>query len=193
VNPKDKIGLTKAPLGLVPPALVIETAPAMANGAKKYGAYNWREEAVSLMVYLSAAQRHLLAYQDGEELAEDSGVKHLAHAAACIAIILDAASIGKLIDDRPTPGAAAKLLAAQSVQLAPVRDDKSAVLDMLKRSLDQLGIPYPPPLPPFKPGNSQGCTLKCHPDGRWGGISGIGQCDHHLGLSADIRRKASNQ
>ena len=113
-NPKDLIGLTKAPLRLVPPALVIETAPAMANGASKYGAYNWREHAVSVSVYLEALMRHVLAYWDGEEVATDSGVKHLAHASACLAIIFDAAAVGKLIDDRPLPGGASALLALQA-------------------------------------------------------------------------------
>lgn len=113
-NPKDLIGAKKAPLRLVPPALIIETAAAMRNGAEKYGPYNWREKAVSLMTYIEAAQRHLLAFADGEDFAEDSGVHHLAHAAACMAIIMDAMSIDKLIDDRPTPGAAAELLERQN-------------------------------------------------------------------------------
>jgi hypothetical protein len=85
----------------------------MANGAEKYGAYNWREHSVILSIYLEATLRHIYAYMDGEERAADSGVKHLAHAAACLAIIFDAESLGKLVDDRPLPGAAASLLAAQ--------------------------------------------------------------------------------
>ena len=121
-NPKDLIGLTKAPLRLVPPALIIETAPAMANGASKYGAYNWREHAVSVSVYLEALMRHVLAYWDGEEVATDSGVKHLAHASACLAIIFDAAAVGKLIDDRPLPGGASALLAVQARTTSGVRD-----------------------------------------------------------------------
>ena len=145
----------------------------MANGAKKYGAYNWRETGVQASIYFEAAMRHLLAWWDGEERAEDSGVKHLAHSAACLAIIFDADSIGKLIDDRPTPGAAAKLLAAQSVQQQPTEETWH-------------GVPSPPPLPPFKPGNSQGCTLACHPDGRWGGVTGIGSCAHHLALAPEL-------
>lgn len=113
-NPKDLIGAKKAPLRFVPPALIIETAPAMANGAAKYGPYNWREKGVSLMTYIEAAQRHMLSFADGEDYAEDSGVHHLSHAAACIAIVMDAASIGKLIDDRPLPGAASELLERQN-------------------------------------------------------------------------------
>jgi len=113
MNPKDLLGVKKSPVHLVPPALVIETAPAMANGADKYGPYNWREKEVKLSVYIAAAQRHLMAYWDGEDVAEDSGVNHLAHVAACIAIVLDAAAIGKLVDDRPPAGGAPALLARQ--------------------------------------------------------------------------------
>jgi hypothetical protein len=54
----------------------------------------------------------MLAWLDGEDNAEDSGQHHLGHALACIAIILDAEATGNLADDRPTPGAAAKLIKA---------------------------------------------------------------------------------
>lgn len=113
VNPKDLVGIKKAAVHLVPPALRLLAAPAMQDGAEKYGPYNWREKAVKMSVYLAAAQRHIDAYWDGEELAEDSGIDHLSHAAACLAIIADARAIGKLVDDRPVPGGAPKLLKEQ--------------------------------------------------------------------------------
>lgn len=112
-NPKDLIGAKKAPLHLVPPALLIETAAALANGAEKYGPYNWREKSVAASAYYSAAMRHLTAWWDGEDSAQDSGVDHLAHVAGCLAILLDARSIERMIDDRPIAGGAAGLLAAQ--------------------------------------------------------------------------------
>jgi hypothetical protein len=83
----------------------------MADGARKYGPFNWRETSVRLSVYLEAAQRHLEAYRDGQDRAEDSGYLHLSHAAACLAIIADADALGMLIDDRPAPGPAAAMLA----------------------------------------------------------------------------------
>ncbi len=138
MNPKDQIGLTKAPLRLVPPALVIEVAAAMKNGAEKYGPYNWREQAVSLNVYIEAALRHIYAFMDGEEVAEDSGVKHIAHAAACLGIILDAASIDKLIDDRPTPGAAATLMGRQVQQAAVTYGPETPLMKGLREQLERL-------------------------------------------------------
>jgi hypothetical protein len=44
----------------------------------------------------------LFAWFDGEEVASDSGVHHLGHAMACLAILLDAQETGNLVDDRPT-------------------------------------------------------------------------------------------
>ena len=110
-NPKTAAGSKKVPLHLVPPAAIHFLAMAMADGAKKYGPYNWRDAAISVSTYKAAAQRHWDAYWDGEDLALDSGVHHLAHAMACSALLLDALTVGKLVDDRPTKGAAPQLQA----------------------------------------------------------------------------------
>ena len=113
-NPKDLIGLAKPPLHLVPPAGLILTSLAMGDGAKKYGAFNWRDNDVRATVYVAAALRHLMSWSDGEDLAVDSNRHHLAHAAACLFIIMDAEATGNLVDDRPPPGAAARLIAAHT-------------------------------------------------------------------------------
>lgn len=109
-NPKDAQARKKVPVGLVPPALVIGAAEALADGARKYGAYNWRDIAIQLSVYIEAIERHTLAFKDGEDLAQDSLIHHVKHIAAGCAIILDAAGHGSLIDDRKK-GPGAKLLA----------------------------------------------------------------------------------
>ena len=109
-NPKDLVGDKKAPLWLVPPAFVAQTSMALRDGAAKYGPYNWREKAVRSTVYYSALMRHMSSWLDGEDYSEDAGVHHLAHAAACLAILLDAQATGNLIDDRPFAGGAPKLL-----------------------------------------------------------------------------------
>jgi hypothetical protein len=94
----------------VPASAILYLTLGMDNGAAKYGAYNWRENAVIASIYLSAAMRHILAFQDGEEDADDSGLPHLAHAMSCLGIIVDAKETGNLIDDRPKAGAAAKII-----------------------------------------------------------------------------------
>jgi hypothetical protein len=116
VNPKDKLGLTKPRLSLVPPPLMIYVSKVMELGAKKYGPYNWRGNAVLATVYVEAAMRHLLAYLDGEALDPESGQPHTAHVAACMGILLDAEATGNLDDDRPTPGAAGRLIMEMSVK-----------------------------------------------------------------------------
>ncbi len=110
-NPKDLVGQTKVQTWLVPPAGKIATAEALMDGAKKYGPYNWREKGVKTTVYISAIERHLMAYLDGEDVASDSKVHHLGHVMACCAILLDAEAQGNIVDDRPIHGAASRLLA----------------------------------------------------------------------------------
>lgn len=108
-NPKTRQGALKVPLHLVPPSARHYLALAFEDGAAKYDPFNWRDEPVSISVYVGAAGRHLDSFLDGEDIATDSLVHHVAHAMACCAIILDALECGTLNDDRPTKGPAATL------------------------------------------------------------------------------------
>lgn len=109
-NPKDLVGRKKPQLWLIPGPGLIHLSLAFKNGGDKYGPYNWRDNAVLGTVYVDAALRHLHEYLDGQDLASDSGVHHLAHAAACCFIILDALETGNLKDDRPTKGPTSDLI-----------------------------------------------------------------------------------
>lgn len=109
-NPKDSIGRQKVDLSLVPDTAYIHLADALMDGAGKYGPFNWRDKSVSARVYVAAARRHLAAWMAREEVAADSGVHHLGHAMACMAIIIDAQFHGCLVDDRPTALALQSLL-----------------------------------------------------------------------------------
>lgn len=112
MNPKDIMGLKKVPLHLMAPAGLIHEAMCMGDGAVKYGPFNWRDpdKKITATVYIAAAGRHLLAWLDGEENAADSGRHHLGHAKATLGILLDAQACDNLDDDRPPPGATARLL-----------------------------------------------------------------------------------
>jgi Domain of unknown function (DUF5664) len=100
-NPKTAFGTLKPSMSLIPgPALVAE-AMVFALGAAKYGPYNWREKAISSRTYVDACERHLRAWLDGEDLDEESGQSHLAHARACLGMLLDALAVGNLNDNRP--------------------------------------------------------------------------------------------
>jgi len=100
-NPKSQFGMKKPNLFLVPAIATLHMADAMGDGAVKYGPYNWRENSVAASIYIAAAKRHMDAWVEGERVADDSGVHHLGHAAACLGILLDAEACGNLIDDRP--------------------------------------------------------------------------------------------
>lgn len=100
LNPKDRAALDRSPLHLLPAAGRLYGAAATADGAAKYGPYNWRDKPISLMGYTSAMERHILAIRDGEDIAQDSGVHHLGHIIATASILLDAMLCGTLIDDR---------------------------------------------------------------------------------------------
>jgi hypothetical protein len=107
----------------------VKTALALMDGARKYGPYNWRDEGVSASTYISAAERHIRAWLDGETDAADSKVHHLGHAIACLAIILDAETIGNLVDDRPRAAPTAALLEAEKHKAA-TNPDRSPSLSM---------------------------------------------------------------
>jgi len=100
-NPKTTFGLKKPSVHAIPPAAILSMGQVMALGKAKYGLMNWREKTVSWSVYYDAALRHLLAAWDGEDADPESGELHLAHAACCMSILIDAIKQGKINDDRP--------------------------------------------------------------------------------------------
>ena len=101
INPKDLVGSTKLPLNLWPATATALGCLGMLDGKLKYGKTNWRAKGILLSVYLDATKRHLDNFLEGEENDLDSGLPHLAHALATLAIIVDARANGKLTDDRP--------------------------------------------------------------------------------------------
>lgn len=101
-NPKTALGEAKPKLSDTPTIGIRQMGQVFTMGAAKYGRFNWREHTVSSSVYYDAAQRHLMAWFDGEDLDPESGLPHLAHVMACVNIVLDAQAHGKLNDNRPT-------------------------------------------------------------------------------------------
>jgi hypothetical protein len=100
-NPKDAIASTKIALSLCSPIAKAYWSAAQYAGLTKYGAWNWRISGVRASVYLNAMERHMDAYNSGEELDPIDGTRHLGNIMACCAILLDAEAAGKLTDDRP--------------------------------------------------------------------------------------------
>lgn len=101
-NPKDVIGRSKIDLSAWPSAATIHGSHALMDGRSKgYPAWNWRDAPVNASVYAAACERHLADWFNGQDNAEDSGVHHLGHALASLAIMVDAMEHGTLVDDRP--------------------------------------------------------------------------------------------
>jgi hypothetical protein len=99
-NPKDIIGMGKLPLHLWPASATCYGCLGMLEGALKYGRNNFRVAGIRVSIYIDACKRHLDAYFEGEDYDPDSGLHHLSHALATIAIIIECIEAGNLIDDR---------------------------------------------------------------------------------------------
>lgn len=115
-NPKKLYGDLKPNLALIPGSASVHMALGLEDGADKYGPFNWRDDPVEAMVYIAACKRHIDEWMDGEDFARDSGVHHLGHAIASLAILIDAMECGTLIDNRPTPGTVADLIEEVAAQ-----------------------------------------------------------------------------
>mgnify|MGYP007099646832 CR=1 FL=1 len=99
-NPKDTIGSDKIPFHLWPETATVLGTMALLDGALKYGRGNWRHDGARASIYYDACRRHLNKWFEGEDLDPDSGLAHMAHALACLAILVDAREQGVLVDDR---------------------------------------------------------------------------------------------
>lgn len=108
-NPKDLVGIKKAPLSTVSPAVLLELGVAMLEGARKYGRFNYRKSGVAASVYYDATIRHLMSWYEGEDLDPDSGLSHITKAIASLSVLRDGMIQGNWIDDRP-PGTPTEFL-----------------------------------------------------------------------------------
>lgn len=100
MNPKDRAGAKKPNLSVLPFAPLLDVIPALYEGRRKYGPWNWRAENVSETIYADAAIRHLIQFISGEDIDPDSGVHHISKAIAGLLVVRDAQMHGCSIDDR---------------------------------------------------------------------------------------------
>ncbi|WP_050590127.1 dATP/dGTP diphosphohydrolase domain-containing protein [Pseudomonas sp. URMO17WK12:I12] len=121
-NPKDLIGSGKLPLHLWPVTATALGSLGLLDGMLKYGRSNFRAVGVRASIYYDAASRHLNAWFEGEAVDPDSGLPHLAHALACLAIIVDAEAAGKLNDDRMHPGGYRALINSLTPHVARLKE-----------------------------------------------------------------------
>lgn len=89
----------KPDLALLPRKAKEGIAKAFMDGEKKYGRYNYRK-GMNWSRLVSATERHITAFNDGEDLAEDSKLNHLYHAGANIMMLIEYYEYGLGYDDR---------------------------------------------------------------------------------------------
>lgn len=93
----------KIDLSLIPLVAQEQEALGFMLGEKKYGRYNYLSGLESHRL-VAAAMRHIMAWQNGEDLDLESGASHLGHARCCLSMILHCAQVGTLKDTRWTGG-----------------------------------------------------------------------------------------
>lgn len=100
-NPKDIIGIRKAPMSTVSAAVLAEVGVAMLEGALKYGRHNYRAVGVRSSVYYDGTMRHLMAWWEGRDIDPDSGMHEITKAITSLIVLRDAMIQGRVTDDRP--------------------------------------------------------------------------------------------
>ena len=101
-NPKDAIGIRKAPFSTIPMNVIAEVGVAMLEGAAKYGRHNYRGAGVRASVYFDAVvARHMTDWWEGEDVDADSGLSHITKAIAGLVVLRDSMMRGNWVDDRP--------------------------------------------------------------------------------------------
>lgn len=78
VGEKHDIG--KPMIELIDPSFLLVLGDVLSYGAAKYEPENWRKGIPAGRLY-GALQRHLIAFQNGEDMDQESGLPHLGHAA----------------------------------------------------------------------------------------------------------------
>jgi hypothetical protein len=94
-----KDNVNKPRLDLVPSLPLFRAGEVLAFGARKYKPHNWRLGLSWLETY-GSLQRHLAAWLDGEDLDQESGMHHLAHATCQMLFLAEFVFRGTGEDDR---------------------------------------------------------------------------------------------
>jgi hypothetical protein len=98
-DPKRAASAAKPRMSVMPAQALLRVAEALQTGAEKYGRLDWRNHDTRASTYYDACFRHLFAWWDGEDTDPESGLSHVAHAAASLLILMDLVQAGRG-DDR---------------------------------------------------------------------------------------------
>lgn len=89
----------KPRMDLIPPRALLAVGAVMGYGATTYGPHNWRL-GLPWGRLAAAALRHTMAWIGGEQEDSESGLPHLAHAAASLLMLLESVMESYGVDDR---------------------------------------------------------------------------------------------
>ena len=98
----QKFDAGKSPMGLLSTAALTKIAEVLSFGAQKYSAHQWRS-GIEWQRLLDAALRHLLAFNDGQDVDEETGLSHLAHLGCCVMFLLEFEETHPELDNRYKP------------------------------------------------------------------------------------------
>ena len=94
----------KLRMDLIPPEADLAIARVLTQGSTKYGDRNW-EKGMAVSTVLASLKRHLLAYEMGEDLDDESGEPHLSHVLTNAAFLVTYFERGMVeTDDRSSTG-----------------------------------------------------------------------------------------
>lgn len=141
-NPKDAVGIRKVSLSMLPFRVLWEVALGMLEGALKYGRHNYRGIGVRASVYFDAAQRHLGAWWEGEDIDRESQLSHITKTISALVVLRDSMIQGNWVDDRPI---------GEPYDLAPLNKRAGELIDLHADKHPHhytRATPAPLPLPP---------------------------------------------
>lgn len=99
-NPKDAVANDHVKFTDLPLRVLAKVAPALSEGAWKYGRHNYRIAGVRATVYVNACLDHLFAWAEGEDIDPGSGFNHIDKAVAGLMVLRDSMLEGNWQDDR---------------------------------------------------------------------------------------------
>lgn len=94
-----KFDAGKPQLSMIPTSALHEVARVMTFGAEKYGRNNWRA-GMDWTRLIDASLRHITAFNEGQNLDEETGLQHLAHAVCCLNFLIEYSKTHPEFDDR---------------------------------------------------------------------------------------------
>jgi len=104
MNESRKYDEMKPQLDLIPVEAIRALGDVLTYGARKYSARNWEAPGLRWGRVYAAALRHLLAWWSREDVDDESGLPHLAHALTNLAFLVTYTVRGRGEDDRPLTG-----------------------------------------------------------------------------------------